>query len=294
MDLTVLDDKSELIRYPNVKLPIYLERGTLSSFTNLTAVCHWHEDVEFLVPLTGHLTYCVNGKTIELSAEQALFVNALQLHYGFSSDGSDCSYLCITVRPEVLAGSTYIYDQYVQPILRQTERSFFLFGNHEREHRKLIQTLKRANIEFNQKRPGYEISTIGILVIAWQQLYAIMQPFLDLNNSDDPKLEIQKRMLNFIHKNYQQHITLDQIARAGEVCRSNCCIIFRKFLNKGPNEYLNLYRIEQAAKLLRQTNMSITEVAYCCGFSSSSYFSENFLKQKGITPSMFRKISYDK
>ena len=73
-----------------------------------------------------------------------------------------------------------------------------------------------------------------------------------------------------------------------------CMVLFLNEVTRVTGLELTREHIEQAAKLLRQTNMSITEVAYCCGFSSSSYFSENFLKQKGITPSMFRKISYDK
>lgn len=55
-------------------------------------------------------------------------------------------------------------------------------------------------------------------------------------------------------------------------------------------EYLNLLRMEEARKLLAQTDFPITEIALKTGFSSSSYFSSLFRRMNGMSPSTYRNL----
>ena len=54
-NLTVLQDGSERIHYSNPFIPIYVCRGNLRGLSGMAALCHWHEEVEFLLPFKGHL-----------------------------------------------------------------------------------------------------------------------------------------------------------------------------------------------------------------------------------------------
>jgi len=56
-----------------------------------------------------------------------------------------------------------------------------------------------------------------------------------------------------------------------------------------PATYIRLIRLNYAKKLLLQTDLSITEIAYQCGFSSQSLFSRTFTAQEGVSPSLFRR-----
>ena len=102
MNLMVLQDGSEQIHYNDPCIPLYVRRGSLKSFSGMAALCHWHDDVELLLPTQGHLCYSVNGATVKISREEAIFVNSRQMHFGYSSDGTDCRYICITFRPQQL------------------------------------------------------------------------------------------------------------------------------------------------------------------------------------------------
>ncbi len=53
-------------------------------------------------------------------------------------------------------------------------------------------------------------------------------------------------------------------------------------------EFLNTYRLEMSMDMLRNSDLSVTEIAYNCGFHGLSYFSEIFKKYKGCTPSEYR------
>ena len=56
----------------------------------------------------------------------------------------------------------------------------------------------------------------------------------------------------------------------------------------GPNNYINKLRMERAAEMLRQTELSMTEIAERTGFSSSRYFSTMFKKYMGVTPTQYK------
>ena len=96
-------------------------------------------------------------------------------------------------------------------------------------------------------------------------------------------------MTGFIHQHFPERITLADIAAAGTMSRSQCCIVFREYVNRTPNEYLTDYRIEQAMHRLSGTASHVTEVARACGFSTPSYFIRVFRKRAGLTPQQWRR-----
>ena len=96
-------------------------------------------------------------------------------------------------------------------------------------------------------------------------------------------------MLAFIHNHYKDKITVAQIADAIGVSEREAMRSFRKSLHQSPIEYLISYRLNEAKKMLRDSELSITEICYQCGFSDSSYFGKVFRKAYGVTPREYRK-----
>lgn len=95
----------------------------------------------------------------------------------------------------------------------------------------------------------------------------------------------------YIHKHYAENISVDDIALFGGMCRSKCCRLFSQMTGQTPNVYLTHYRIARSCKLLKETNMSISETADACGFQSASHFIAVFKKTIGISPQKYRKNS---
>ena len=73
------------------------------------------------------------------------------------------------------------------------------------------------------------------------------------------------------------------------VSRASLYNRLKSLTSMGANEYVNKLRIEKSMDLLRNTEMSITEIAERIGFSSSRYFSTAFKKYTGITPTQFKE-----
>ena len=95
-------------------------------------------------------------------------------------------------------------------------------------------------------------------------------------------------MVGFIQKNYKKKISLAEIAASGAVGESKCCRLFAKYFSQSPNQYLNQYRLNKSLDLLLNTDLPITEIALCTGFSGASYYAEMFRRWMGKSPREYR------
>lgn len=289
MNLTVMLDGSERIHYQDPSIPIYVSRGDLRSLSNFSALCHWHEDIELLLPTRGYLSYNIDGTVVTVQEGNAIFVNARHMHYGFSADGTDCDYICITFRPQLLCANEEIQNRYVLPVLTSPNFTHLVLRKAIPEHRPLLAAICRIDALYSEKAAGFELQALGNLFQFWQGLYGIAQGKIGEAASTDVNILIQKQMLEYIRTHYQERTTVDAIAASGGVCRTKCCQIFRLYLGTTPNEYLNSFRLEKGMELLKSTKLTISEIADACGFNSASYFTELFTRQKGCSPKAYRK-----
>ena len=101
-------------------------------------------------------------------------------------------------------------------------------------------------------------------------------------------------VVEYIKENYAKKITLEELSNI-------CCMGVSGFIKKfkqihgmSPMQYVNKIRFLKGKEMLKNTGMSITEVAEKSGFGSLHYFSRYFAKHTGITPKDFRDKSMDK
>lgn len=290
MNVTLLSDGSEILRYREPAVPLYTEPGTLSQFTNKTALCHWHEEVELLIPTQGSLHYRVNGQETVIHTGDAIFVNSRQLHYGFSADGSDCDFFCIVFAPHLLCANDALQRRYILPILSHTGAPYVLLQKGTPAHAPLLAPLQTLAAAREQPLAGRELEVLGLLGQFWQGLYDLLRPSLARTWAADPDSQAMRCMLEFIHRHYAEHLSLEQIAQAGHVCRSKCCRLFKRYLGHTVTGYLQSYRLERGLALLKEAELSVAEIAYACGFCSASYFTELLTRYKGCPPTAYRKM----
>src|SRR5699024_11511661 len=93
------NDRSEDVLDDNQDFPVYIRRGCVSDDPDFIALSHWHDDVEFIHVQSGHMEYNINGKIVMINEGEGIFVNTRQLHYGFSEDCSECSFICVLLHP---------------------------------------------------------------------------------------------------------------------------------------------------------------------------------------------------
>ncbi|MGY3765393.1 helix-turn-helix domain-containing protein [Vagococcus vulneris] len=109
------------------------------------------------------------------------------------------------------------------------------------------------------------------------------------NRITDTKKEQSNQMMLYIHKNYQDAISLDTLAEFSHLNRSYVSRLFKEATNMTVTEYLTSFRLEQAKKLLSTTDLSIAEISLEVGYIDPAYFSRLFKKDIGCTPKKYRQ-----
>ena len=92
-----------------------------------------------------------------------------------------------------------------------------------------------------------------------------------------------------IENNLYTNLTLDELASLCHMSTSNFKRKFKEHYGESPHTYLLQQKIKKAQSLLRHPHLSITQIAFECGFEHVSSFNRNFKKQVGQTPSAYRK-----
>ena len=99
-----------------------------------------------------------------------------------------------------------------------------------------------------------------------------------------------KKMLAFIHSNYQKEIDIQAVADSATLSKSECLRCFKNTVGLTPALYIRNYRVHCAALMLENTTEKVSVVGEKCGFTESSYFIKVFKEQKGVTPTEYREL----
>ena len=97
--------------------------------------------------------------------------------------------------------------------------------------------------------------------------------------------ELVDGIVRYIKQNYMTDIKLSSVAKMKSVSPEHLSRTFKSSTGFGFNEYVTLLRLRKAEELIKtQPNMTISEIAYECGFNDGNYFSYKFKKMYGISP----------
>lgn len=246
---------------------------------------HWHSEVEIIRVLEGTLSVKLNNQLYTAKKNEIIFINPETVHQGAPED---CIYECIVFNldciPSTSSGSVYFIES-----LKNHE--FVVNEYFENEHPTLTHAFDDLFSAMASKSSGYKFKVLGAL-------YNLFGEIIDLHAyqstsgtplASDKNVPKLRAVLSYIRSNYSTPITLDDMAAAAGMSPKYFCYFFKEMTTKTPVEYVTLYRIEKASRKLLNTDMSVTAIAFSCGFNDLSYFIKTFKQIKGITPTQYRK-----
>lgn len=123
-------------------------------------------------------------------------------------------------------------------------------------------------------------------------LYIFIAQLMEESSPSESRTSItgSKYVMNaikYIQFNYSRDISIDDISKSVGVSRSHLYRVFINNVGKSPIDYLTDYRINEACFLLKNSGLSIAEIAVSVGFFDQFYFSRVFKKNKGVPPSRY-------
>ena len=279
------DDGSEIINYDDPNFPSYIYDGWIAPKVTWEGVPHYHEDIEIMTVKEGKVAYFVNGKELLLNAGDTIVVNSNQIHYNMCV-GEVAKYVIVIINPRILANSVAVEMQAIKPITDNPDIPYLRFryiNEYTEKMRALIYDLPKVRHDpFAITMQFYQIW--DIIRKQAEYLGATKEETMS-----DPRMQSFKTMMHFISNNYQEQITLGDIAASGNVSKSLCNTLFHQYVGESPINYLMHFRSRKVAELLRSGNMPMSEIAVRTGFGGVSYMSETFRKFFEKSPREYRK-----
>ena len=155
------------------------------------------------------------------------------------------------------------------------------------KYKDVAQTMKDEMlyiINHKDDSPFHLIGHLYLFIDSFVKSSAITQ----ISKSNNLRDFYIKEALSFIEQNFQNDITVEEIAACSGLNSSYFGKIFHEVLGKSPQEFLISYRMTKATELLKLTSLSIAEVGSAVGYSNQLHFSRAFKKIYGISPKQWR------
>ena len=284
----------EKMTHDAIVFPITYFDNELSALPNRIGPLHWHPEFEIATADSGVLDFQVGQKHLTLEAGDSIFVNGNILH-GMKQLSGDVPDLMpnivfsgVVVAPETSA----IYQKYIQPISVCDVLPFIVFRHGDSRHNEINCLVKDIYHQMREHDNCYEMAVQRNLSRIFEYLFRHFETFPKAEATRiqmNAQIRIRK-MLDYIYTHYAEPVTLDDIARAADISRSEAARCFNIYMGCSPVDALIQYRLQSAHRMLGNTALTIQEISHACGFNSVSYFSRQFRRTYGYTPSQKRVL----
>lgn len=259
---------------------------------HIMVTSHWHNYIELIFFNTGKASIYLNGKLYHAKKDDLVIINSREAHYIESYD-EFTEYTVIQFDPEMLQmRSTVFALKYMIPFLGPDKKYPRLFN----DEFKLPDIKERVNYiykEHTNQEYAYELAVQGNIIMLFLDIVRAWHKCgIDIKSDNyikDKDLEWLNKAMSFMEDNYDQEISARDVSEVCLMSYNYFTTRFKKLLGCSFSSHLNQVRLRHAEYALIATNKSVTEIAYDCGFSSTSYFISMFSKNKNFTPQNYRK-----
>ena len=282
--------QKELKQHGNEQFPFLVSYQKLSEYESGSFMWHWHPEIEITYVQKGTMCYKVNNLVYHLKEGDIVFNNSGALHSGTMENQEDCAYIPVTFDPRLIYGffQSTINSKYVDPVIQDSMLPAICIAQSESWHKPFREYLLRI-IALDEKKPDfYELDITICLQSMWRLLLEHITYEPQTSRENSLEYDRIKKILSYIEENYQNKITLNDIAGHIHLCESECTRLFKRHMNTTLFAFLQEYRIERSLEFL-QADQPVSAVADKAGFSDPNYYSKVFAKIKGCSPREYRK-----
>lgn len=254
---------------------------------------HWHEETEILYLRKGSFVLERNMQKEELPEGAICIISSGELHHLVGLENGS-SHSAILFHPQVLSFEQMdeAQSQIIRPLL-SGRKHMPHFIRPEEECYGTVKALFEEMMElWTAKQYGWYFRCKVDLL----QIVALLAEAGRLTAQEEEEQPGEERMvrikqiLGWIQDHFQEKIYLSDLAEVFDRNEQYLCRYFRETMGMTVTEYLNRYRVEQAAGLLEMTDKAVLDISLECGYDNFSYFIRRFRKYKGMTPTAYRKM----
>lgn len=258
---------------------------------DLTKVPHSHDFAELFIVLSGQGVQWLNGEEYPVAAGDVYLLQGKQVHY--FHDRQHLELMNVMYDPKKLAlpenelrrMSGYCSMFMLEPTYRK-EHSFASRLHLQQQPLAHVQALcEDIQQECEAKSAGFEVMARARLLIL---IAYLSRAYSQTDTVESQSLIRVGNVISSLEKDFSKDWKLEELSKMSHMSNSTLLSVFRKATGQTPIEYLVNLRIQRAMDLLRQTDLTVTEIAFEVGFNDSNYFTRKFRGVNQITPTQFR------
>lgn len=247
---------------------------------------HWHQEWELIRVLKGDFPMYIDGQEYQVRAGDVLLLREGMLHGG---NHQKCVYQCFDFDLHGLFLNVLSVKEYLRPFYRNRLHPIVHFKEYQKDIYPIVDELLGA-FEKDSAEGVRALTTLACIarlfaVILEKGYYTVNQ---EQQEETVQKTDRLKPVLEYIDNHFDAPLTLDELAGVAGMNPRYFCRFFSSVIQQTPMNYVAYYRIEQAATMLCNPQLSVTEVGLECGFCDTSHFVKIFKKFKGVTPKQFQ------
>ncbi len=235
---------------------------------------HWHDNLELLYFTKGGSSVINGNEELYVNEGEIVVFNSEALHYVRGNKQNPPEYIIVQLDATYFEAMGFNFaETNIRKIIRDE---------------KIKEILKSALAEQQDAQPYYRESVkakmLEVLVILFRN-YLIEDPH---SNEISNKLKLIKKVVKYIKRHYDEELTVEKISAHCGYSRFYVSKTFKEITGYTVIWYINAARIEKAKSLLKNGDLSMSEVALQCGFVNQSYFGKVFKRLENISPHEYK------
>ncbi|MBR4150713.1 MAG: helix-turn-helix transcriptional regulator [Firmicutes bacterium] len=256
---------------------------------------HSHPEYEITVFISGKGIYTVDRKKdYDVQPGDVFIFRSNEEHFmGTIEPGHDVRTIGIHFLPQmVLSQSSNLFDiKYLRAFLNKDSSFENRLPRGTSASADITSLMEQMKNEADQKLPDYELMIkVKLLAILVEiNRHYEFSADTDLSHITNEHFFQISRSMKYIDDHLTEELRLDDLAAVANMSTSYFSHIFKTVNRVSPLDYIIRKRIDLAMDELQQTNKSILEIAYHCGFNNTANFNRAFRNKIGVVPSDYRK-----
>lgn len=228
---------------------------------------HWHEFFEIEYIISGKGSYIIDGEVFEVKPGMTFFMTPISFHRVSEMDAEVFNIMFSANA----CNSVFLTDF--------CKKSSFKVFEAEAENRIFLESVMGELVK-NLANTNFASSLLDCIIAKLQN---------ESGKNTSKPVSVSKQAQLYILNNFRQELTLEEISRYAGFTPTYFSRIFKEETGMNFKEYLNSIRFEYAEKLVRFSNMSITQICGECGFNDYANFIRRFKLYFGMSPINYRK-----
>ena len=261
--------ETEIVSYSEAAInTIHIEKAK----NKLCFRAHWHDRIEFLRINKGELYLECGTANVVAKAGDLVIITPKLSHKGYTKHQNvDYNVLMFDVR--CFYNNTDVCKKLLPDLFDGTAKFKLITNNYK--------TIKLFD-EIYGLEDKNSIKTTANVYLFLHTLFENELLYFEKSKLNDSFAKI----LSYIEENYEKDMTVAYLSQKFGYSSAHFSRKFKRLTGLSPIAYLNIFRLEKAYQMIKNSSLTISEISAKCGFADANYFTRCFKKHFGLAPTL--------